>query len=180
MSGKTILIGGGTGLVGSRLSELLKEKNYNVLHLSRKAKPDARFPAYKWDLKNKTIDPAAIEKADYVINLAGAGIVDGRWTNSRKKLIIDSRVDSTLILKNAFEKAGKTPKAFISASAIGFYGNTGEDWVKETDQPADNRLSQSNGLANSSHSNCDCFVNKRWCVGENHVTTQSKSWRLLR
>jgi len=140
MSGRTILIGGGTGLVGSRLSEMLEEKNYNVLHLSRKAKPDARFPAYKWDLKNKTIDEAAIEKADYVINLAGAGIVDGRWTTSRKKLIIDSRVDSTMILKNAFEKAGKTPKAFISAAAIGFYGNTGEDWVKETDQPADNRF----------------------------------------
>ena len=144
MSNKTVLIGGGTGLVGSRLSELLEAKNYQVLHLSRKAKPDARFPAYAWDLKNKTIDETAIQKADYVINLAGAGIVDKRWTASRKKVIIDSRVDSTLMLKNAFQKAGKTPAAFISASAIGYYGNTGEDLVTEETEPADNRfLSQS-------------------------------------
>ena len=144
MSDKTVLIGGGTGLVGSRLSELLEGRNYNVLHLSRKAKPDARFPAYAWDLKNKTIAPEAIHKADYVINIAGAGIVDGRWTASRKKLIIDSRVDSTLLLKNEFVKAGKEPKAFVSASAIGYYGNTGEDLVTEKTPPADNRfLSQS-------------------------------------
>ncbi len=137
MSGKTVLIGGGTGLVGSRLSELLEKRNYNVLHLSRKANIDARFPAYKWDIKNKTIDETAIAKADYVINLAGAGIVDGRWTESRKKLLIDSRVDSTLLLKNAFEKMGKAPKAYISASAVGYYGNTGEALVKESDQPVD-------------------------------------------
>ncbi len=144
MSNKTVLIGGGTGLVGSRLSELLEAKNYEVLHLSRKAKPDARFPAYAWDLKNKTIDEEAIQKADYIINLAGAGIVDKRWTASRKKVIIDSRVDGTLLLKNAFQKAGKTPKAFVSASAIGYYGNTGEDLVTEETPPADNRfLSQS-------------------------------------
>ncbi|MEZ4981730.1 MAG: NAD-dependent epimerase/dehydratase family protein [Saprospiraceae bacterium] len=84
---KTILIGGGTGLVGERLSEMLEAKGYQVLHLSRSRNLDARFPAYKWDLKNGEVDPEAIAKADAVINLAGAGIADKPWTPSRKKLI---------------------------------------------------------------------------------------------
>ena len=144
MRNRTVLIGGGTGLVGSRLSELLEAQNYQVIHLSRKANPDARFPAYAWDVKNNTIDLEAIQEADYVVNLAGAGIVDKRWTAAQRKIIIDSRVNSTLLLKNAFQKANKTPKAFVSAAAIGYYGNTGEALVSEETQPADSRfLSQS-------------------------------------
>ena len=69
MRNRTVLIGGGTGLVGSRLSELLEAQNYQVIHLSRKANPDARFPAYAWDVKNNTIDLEAIQEADYVVNL---------------------------------------------------------------------------------------------------------------
>lgn len=132
---KTILIGGGTGLVGNHLSEMLSQKGYDVLHLSRKKNLDKKFPAYGWDLKNGTIDEEAIQKADAVINLAGAGVADARWTKSRKKLIIDSRVDSTLLLKNAFEKAGKIPDAFISAAAIGYYGNRGEELMTEETPP---------------------------------------------
>ncbi len=135
MAKACVLIGGGTGLVGSRLSELFAERQYEVIHISRKAKPDAKFKTYQWDLKNRTIDPEAIEKADYVINLAGAGIADARWTDKRKKLIINSRVDSTLTLKTAFEKAGKAPKAFVSAAAMGYYGDSGETLVTEDSPP---------------------------------------------
>ncbi|MEZ5055799.1 MAG: TIGR01777 family oxidoreductase [Saprospiraceae bacterium] len=141
---KTILIGGGTGLVGERLSEMLEAKGYQVLHLSRSRNLDARFPAYKWDLKNGEVDPEAIAKADAVINLAGAGIADKPWTPSRKKLIIDSRVDSTLMLKTAFELAGKKPEAFISAAAIGYYGNRGDQNLTEESDPGnDGFLSES-------------------------------------
>ncbi|MCB0663885.1 MAG: TIGR01777 family oxidoreductase, partial [Saprospiraceae bacterium] len=141
---KTILIGGGTGLVGERLSEMLESKGYKVLHLSRSKNLEARFPAYQWDLKNGFVDPEAIAKADAVINLAGAGIADKPWTTSRKKVIIDSRVDSTLLLKTAFELAGKKPAAFISAAAIGYYGNRGEENLTEDKAPGnDGFLSES-------------------------------------
>ncbi|MEZ4935070.1 MAG: NAD-dependent epimerase/dehydratase family protein, partial [Saprospiraceae bacterium] len=88
-----ILIAGGTGLLGMRLSHLLKEKGHHVFHLSRKQNLNATYPAYQWDLEKKFIDPAAMEKAEVIINLAGAGVADARWTDARKQLIIDSRVD---------------------------------------------------------------------------------------
>lgn len=132
---KTVLIGGGTGLVGNRLSEMLTEKGYNVLHLSRKKDLNKKFPAYQWDLKSGIIDEEAVQKSDIVFNLAGAGIADARWTAKRKKLIIDSRVDSTLLLKNAFAKANKKPEAFISAAAMGYYGDRADEIMTEESTP---------------------------------------------
>ncbi|MCB0518751.1 MAG: TIGR01777 family protein [Lewinellaceae bacterium] len=133
----TILIAGGTGLVGLRLSQLLKEKKYDVLHLSRSKDPTAEFPAYQWDLGKGTIDQEAIEKADYIINLAGAGIADKPWTKERKQLIIDSRVDSTQLLKKYIAQQKTPPKAYIAASAVGYYGSRGDQLMKESDPPAD-------------------------------------------
>lgn len=131
----TVLIAGGTGLVGSRLSQILKEKKYNVLHLSRTKDLQADFPAYEWDLKKGFIDEEAIEKADFIVNLAGAGIADKPWTKERKKIIIDSRVDSTLLLKTHIARK-KTPlKAYIAASAVGYYGNRGDQLLNESDPP---------------------------------------------
>ena len=131
----TILIAGGTGLVGNRLSQLLKEKNYTVLHLSRTKDLSAEFPAYQWDLKNGFIENEAIEKADFIVNLAGAGVAEKPWTQARKKLIIDSRVNSTLLLKTYIERK-KTPlKAYIAASAVGYYGSRGDQLLKESDPP---------------------------------------------
>ena len=132
----TILIGGGSGLVGNRLSELLKAKNYEVIHLSRTEDLDRPFPRYKWDLKSSYIDPRAVEKADYVINLAGAGIADQRWSDERKKMIIQSRVRSTLLLNTAFQDSKKL-KAYISASAVGYYGDRGSELLHE-ESPAGN------------------------------------------
>ena len=128
---KTILIAGGSGLIGQRLSHLLEQKGYSVIHLSRKENLNARFPTYKWDLNAGFIDPKAIQQADYAINLAGAGIADRHWTKKRKKVIIDSRVKSNQLLAETLEKAGKA-KAFITAAAIGYYGNSGSEWVDET------------------------------------------------
>lgn len=132
---KTVLIGGGTGLVGGLLSEMLTAKGFQVLHLSRKANPNARFPAYSWNPAAGEIDESVMEKADAVINLAGAGIANGLWTASRKKLIIDSRVQSTLLLKKAIENASRKPAVFVSAAAVGYYGDRGEELLTETSTP---------------------------------------------
>jgi uncharacterized protein (TIGR01777 family) len=131
----TVLIAGGTGLIGNRLSLILAEKGYTVRHLSRKQNFDDRFPAFAWDIEHGTVDDAAFLGVDHVINLAGAGIADKPWTKARKQLIIDSRVKSTLLLKKQFEKTDWKPETFISSAAIGFYGNIpGDRWIGE-DEP---------------------------------------------
>ena len=127
----TILIGGGSGLIGTRLSEMLDQKGHKVLHLSRTQNLSSKFPKYTWDLNNGTVDTEAVAKADYIINLAGAGIADKRWTKSRKNEIIASRTKSILLLKKAIEQSRSVPKAIISASAIGFYGNQGDELLDE-------------------------------------------------
>lgn len=133
----TILIGGGSGLIGTTLSEMLTEKGHKVIHLSRKQNLEAKFPKYAWDLKKGTINMDAINQADYIINLAGAGVADQRWTDARKKEIINSRVDSTLLIKKAVEKSLNKPKAIIAASAIGYYGDRGAEILKEDSSPGD-------------------------------------------
>ncbi len=139
----TVLIGGGTGLVGMHLSRLLRENNYEVRHLSRTRDLDAEFPAYHWDTKTGEIDADAMRDVDYVINLAGAGIADARWTDERKKLIIASRTQTTDLLRQNIENGNLKIKAYISASAIGYYGNRGEDLMTEENAPGDGFLSQS-------------------------------------
>jgi uncharacterized protein len=129
----TILIAGGTGLVGNHLSQMLKTTGHTVLHLSRKRNLNAKFPAYAWDLTKKTIEQEAVDQADFIINLAGTGIADQRWTDERKRLIISSRVDSTLLLKAALERRPTPLKAYISASAVGFYGSRGDQIMTEND-----------------------------------------------
>lgn len=119
---KIVLISGGTGLVGKRLSHLLKEKGYQVNILSRSENNDSTYKTYKWDVKKNMIDSEAIKTADYIIHLAGAGIADKRWTVERKKEIIDSRVNSANLLFNAVKSNQNHVKAFISASGVGNYG----------------------------------------------------------
>jgi len=139
----TVLIAGGTGLIGSRLSHLLKEQGHEVRHLSRSSKPNAAYPTFRWDLKESFLDEAALAGSDYVINLAGAGIADKPWTKARKQLIIDSRVQSNALLHQSIQKTGHQPKAYISASAIGFYGDTGDQFVDETSPAGQGFLSES-------------------------------------
>lgn len=139
----TVLIGGGTGLVGTRLSEILTDRGYTVIHLSRQANQEARFPAFEWDIKNQVIDLNAIRQADYIINLAGAGIAERPWTESRKQLIIDSRVETTRLLIKGLKEAEHRPKAFLSSAAIGFYGNRGDELVDENSTPGTGFLTES-------------------------------------
>ena len=133
-----ILISGGSGLIGSALTKLLLAKGHEVNHLSRSKYSQNNIPTFVWDLEKNEIDAAAFNGVEAIVHLAGAGIADGRWTEQRKKIIIDSRVDSANLL---YQKAKelKTPlKVFISASGISYYGmDTTENIYSETDPPSD-------------------------------------------
>jgi len=116
----TILISGGTGLIGKALQKKLLSKGYKVTILSRRASNSTS--QFHWNIKDDFIDPIAIQKADYIIHLAGAGIADKRWTKKRKKELIDSRVDSTKLLLQKVNEYNPNLKGFIAASGIGYYG----------------------------------------------------------
>ena len=140
---KTVLITGGTGLVGNRLSELLTNKGYKVIHLSRKRSLSAKYPAFQWNIGKGEIDEAALLQANYIITLAGAGVADKRWTKKRKQLIIDSRVKGIQLLKKELLAKNIRPKAIIGASAIGFYGNSGQVEVNEASNSGNDFLAES-------------------------------------
>ena len=116
-----ILITGASGLVGSRLTEMLLEKGHQVSHLGRR-KGTGRVPAFVWDVENKSIDLQALEGVDTIIHLAGAGIADQRWTAQRKKEILESRTHSTQLLIDTLKNQRHAVKTFVGASAIGYYG----------------------------------------------------------
>ncbi|MFK7755411.1 MAG: TIGR01777 family oxidoreductase [Flavobacteriales bacterium] len=132
-----VVITGGTGLVGMRLSELLSESGYSVVHLSRTENLKAKFPQYKWDLNAGTLAPEALDNASYIIHLAGANVSEGKWTEKRKKAILDSRVKSGNLLFSEVKHQNIHLKAFIAASATGYYGAISTEQIfKETDPPA--------------------------------------------
>lgn len=141
---KRVLISGGSGLVGSRLSQMLLNKGYEVAHLSRtKESKNPNIDVLVWDVQQMKLDPKAIEAFDYIIHLAGAGIVDEAWTEERKKVIQDSRVKSSQLLKQSIQANEKKPLAFVSASAIGYYGiETTEHIYKESDAPGSGFLAE--------------------------------------
>lgn len=122
-----ILITGGSGLIGKRLSKLLLEKGYDIAHLSRNPKSNAEYPIYHWNPDSGEIAPEAIEGTTHIIHLAGENVSAGRWSESRKKRIISSRVDTIALLLKKFE--GKKLKAFISASGISYYGTVTSDQI---------------------------------------------------
>jgi uncharacterized protein (TIGR01777 family) len=125
---QTILITGGTGMVGQSLTNFLLAKGYQVIVLTRQKKQSSRthFSFAQWDLNKAWIDPAAIAAADYIIHLAGEGVADKRWTAARKKAILDSRVDSSALLVKALKEHPNKVKAIVAASAIGWYGPDNE------------------------------------------------------
>ena len=120
----TILITGGSGLVGRALSKELTEHGHKVIILSRTTKEsnDKNISYAVWDVAAQTIDQSAISAADFIIHLAGASVADKRWTSARKKEILDSRTESSKLLVKALQTPNNV-KAVISASAIGFYGD---------------------------------------------------------
>lgn len=142
----TVLISGGTGLIGTKLTHHLIDNNYNVIILSRskqKSLPDSKVTYAFWDIKKKIIDEEAIKIADHIIHLAGAGVMDKRWSNEYKKQIVESRTKSSELLINALKNTSHRVKSFVSASAIGWYGKDSNPLVRkegfiETDPPDKN------------------------------------------
>jgi uncharacterized protein len=129
---KKILIAGGTGLIGTHLSRLLKKKGYQVAHLSRKANPNAEFPTYAWQPETGTFDKKAFDEADAIINLAGAGIADKLWSKKRKREIIESRTSGNALIATYLRSEMHRVQVYISASAIGFYADRGDEIMSET------------------------------------------------
>ncbi len=121
----TILITGGTGLVGSALTKLLVTKGHQVIILSRSEKNNAEqnISYAKWNVEKQQIDEQAIASADFIVHLAGAGVADKRWSKARKQEIVDSRTQSSLLIVKALGKYPNKVQAVISASAIGWYGD---------------------------------------------------------
>ncbi len=120
MQSKRILITGASGLVGTRLTELLISRGYEVRHLSRSR--SNKIPTFQWDVDKQTIEAGAFEGVDTVVHLAGANVADKRWSEKRKKEIIDSRVESTKLLVRELNRAEGMIRTFVSASANGYYG----------------------------------------------------------
>lgn len=137
---QTILITGGTGLVGKALAQSLVAKGYRVIIMSR-SKPASSTDAIsyaQWDTAKQTIDLAAVQQADYIVHLAGAGVMDKRWTDEWKKTIVESRTQSSRLLVDTLQKNPHQVKAVISASAIGWYGPDKTPPVPFTEEaPAD-------------------------------------------
>lgn len=129
-----VLITGGTGLIGTRLAELLIDAGYEVALLSRQTGP-SHYHTFRWDPRHDTLDPAAIRYADYIVNLAGSSVSDGKWTDERKREILESRLDGTRLLAKELAKGEHHVRAFLSASAIGIYGDSGDKLVNEETPP---------------------------------------------
>jgi uncharacterized protein (TIGR01777 family) len=115
---KTIVVAGGTGLIGKRLVNLLRDSGYKVNVLSRKPKNEGEF---HWDPRESLIDESAISDASVFINLSGAGIADEKWTHNRKLYLQQSRVGTNVFLYGIREKMPKLEQ-FICASGINAYG----------------------------------------------------------
>lgn len=120
----TILITGGSGLIGTALTKALQKAGHNVRHMSRTAGSRDGVQAFAWNIGAGTMDTKALDGVDHIVHLAGAGIADKRWTASRVQELIDSRSLSALLLLRQAQALGSKPKSFISAAGINYYGAT--------------------------------------------------------
>jgi uncharacterized protein (TIGR01777 family) len=145
---ETVVITGGTGLIGQALTSLLLERGYKVIILTRK--PEAgtnKAVSYAhWDLKTQTIDQTAIQEADYIVHLAGANVGEKRWTAARKQEIVESRTQSSELIYTALKTFPNKVKKVISASATGYYGQYKGHVFTETDPPATDYLGNTTSL----------------------------------
>ena len=140
---KTVLITGGTGLIGRQLSKLLSVKGYAVSIFTTSGRSSDGFKCFRWDPSSGTMDAQAVAEADYIIHLAGANIGEKRWSQDRKRAIVDSRVKSGELLFQAFLKNPGRLKAFITASATGYYGAvTSQKIFTEDDAPESDFLGE--------------------------------------
>jgi uncharacterized protein (TIGR01777 family) len=128
----TVAVTGSTGMVGSALVPFLTAGGHKVVRLVRGS---LRAGDVRWDPAQGELDSSTLEGVDAVVHLAGAPISEGRWTDERKQLIRDSRVDSTKALVRALSRMKTPPKVLVSGSAIGLYGDRGDEELTESASP---------------------------------------------
>jgi uncharacterized protein (TIGR01777 family) len=136
---QTIAISGASGLVGTALTALLRERGVRVRPLVRPGKQAQ--DGIPWDPAGGTVDAQALDGLDALVHLAGDGIADGRWTEAKKARIKDSRVRGTALLASAIARSKAPPKVWLSCSAIGIYGDRGADEVDDDGRPGSDFLS---------------------------------------
>jgi len=134
-----VAITGSSGLIGSALSAFLTARGDEVVHLVRR--PVRTSAEVSWDPSSRYLDPAALEGVTAVVNLAGAGVGDRRWTPSYQQQILASRVDSTHAIATALAERGG-PARLVSGSAVGFYGDRGDEVLTETSGPGSGFLTE--------------------------------------
>jgi len=139
---KHILLTGGTGLIGTHLTNALLNKGYVVSHLGRKPENNPKVKTYLWDVAKGEIDETCINGVDTIVHLAGAGIVDKRWSDERKKEIIDSRTKSIGLIYQLIRKKNHVVKTVISASATGYYGDSGAELLTEDSHEGNDFLAE--------------------------------------
>jgi len=141
----TVLITGGTGMIGSALAGELLNRNYDVIVLTRSPEKylnTSRLSYAKWDIDKQTIDGDAVTKSDYIVHLAAEGVADKRWTPKRKRQIAQSRIDGCALLVKCLQENVNNVRAVISASGIGWYGwqHNSQEPFEETDPAAEDFL----------------------------------------
>ncbi|AWT42801.1 MULTISPECIES: TIGR01777 family oxidoreductase [Streptomyces] len=129
MQRSRIAVAGASGLIGGALARSLAADGHEVVRLVRREPRGA--DEVRWDPERGSVDAAGLEGCDAVVNLAGAGIGDRRWTEERKALIRSSRVEGTRTLAEAVAALSRPPRVFVNGSAIGWYGETGDRAVDE-------------------------------------------------
>lgn len=134
-----ILISGITGLIGSFLAQSLRSDGHTVLGLSRSAQ--GRDDLIEWSPAHGQLDPLLVDGFDAVVHLAGESIA-GRWNDEKKQRIRRSRIDGTALLATTLAKVERKPQVFISASAVGYYGDRGEDRLTEDAKPGNGFLAE--------------------------------------
>ena len=137
-----ILITGAGGLIGTRLQEMLLDRGSDIHTIGRTAvrSINDKVKSFIWDINSQKIDSRALDGVDAIIHLAGAGVADKRWTDARKEEIMDSRIESTRLLLKTLKKHDHQVKTIISASAVGYYGDCGDEIVTEEHSVADTFL----------------------------------------
>ena len=139
---KKILITGASGLIGSRLTQMLTQKGYQVSHLGR-TKKTGSVESFVWDVEKGELDQQALVGVHAIINLAGAGVADKRWNEKRKKEILESRTKSSALLYQVLKETNHTVKTVVSASAIGYYGFCLDERIfSEESNPGSDYLAQ--------------------------------------
>jgi len=156
-----ILVTGATGLIGSRLIDALIMSGYSDIRILARNRGDyfnkqsIPLKVYQWDLKQRYIDDSALRNIDCIIHLAGENIASGHWNDQKKRQIRDSRVQGIQLLMDTIRNSSTRPSKFIVASAIGIYGDRGEEILDSTSELGSGFLSQ------------DCKEIEQICLNQN-------------